>query len=86
MNNLAGILEADKAVQLVRDGQDVVVMSGGKHLGYARHWRDTRRGKSGFVATAYQAPPDEGGAAGIDFEVKKLRDGLAFIRREGVAL
>ncbi len=86
MNNLAGILEADKAVQLVRDGQDVVVMSGGKHLGYARHWRDARRGKSGFVATAYQAPPAEGGAAGIDFEVKKLRDGVAFIRREGVAL
>ena len=86
MDKVAGFFEVDKAVQLVRDGQDVVVMQGGKHLGYARHWRDTRSKKSGFVATAYQAPPAEGGAAGIDFEVKKLRDGLAFIQSEGVAL
>ena len=81
---------ADLAVtvplQLVRDGQDVVVTCAGKHLGYARHWRDARTHKSGFVATAYCAPPAEGGAAGIDFEVKKLSDGVAFIAREGVPL
>ena len=86
MNKVAGILKADKAVHLVRDGQDIVVMSGGKHLGYARHWRDARRGKSGFVATAYQTPPKGGGASGTDQEHRKLSDAVRFIAREGVGL
>lgn len=87
MDKVAGIFEVDNStVQLMRDGQDVVVLQGGKHLGYARLWRDARRGKSGFVATAYQAPPAEGGASGRDLEVKKFKDCVAFIAREGVAL
>ena len=88
MDNLAGTFTFGNGapVNLVRDGQDIVVMSGDKQLGYARHWRDARRGKSGFVATANLMPPPEGGAAGVDREVKKLRDGLAFIASEGVAL
>ena len=86
MDKVAGFFEVDKAVTLVREGQDLIVRRGGKDLGYAQHWRDTRSKKSGFVATAYQAPPAEGGASGTDQEHRKLIDAVRFIAREGVAL
>ena len=73
-------------LELVRDGQDLVVRRGSKELGYAQHWRDSRRNESGFVATAYLRPPPEGGAAGTDLEVRKLADAVRFIAREGVGL
>lgn len=69
---------------VIRSGQDLLIKLGAKDLGYCSPARNGKGKQEGWLAFAYQVAPV--GAAASVLETSRLKQAVAFVISEGVAL